>query len=42
LVEQYLPALVRAASAISADWAIWQSRPQEEVGSSLLAPIAGR
>jgi IclR family transcriptional regulator, pca regulon regulatory protein len=42
LVEQHLPALVRAASAISADWAIWQSRPQEEVGTSRLAPIAGR
>jgi IclR family pca regulon transcriptional regulator len=42
LVEQHLPALLRAASAISADWAIWQSRPQDEVGSSRLAPIAGR
>jgi IclR family transcriptional regulator, pca regulon regulatory protein len=30
LVEQHLPALMRAASAISADWAIWQSRPQED------------
>jgi IclR family transcriptional regulator, pca regulon regulatory protein len=42
LVEQHLPALLRAASAISADWAIWQSRPYDEVGSSPLAPIAGR
>jgi IclR family pca regulon transcriptional regulator len=30
LVEQHLPALMRAASAISADWAIRQSRPQDE------------
>ena len=31
LTEQYLPHLLRAASAISADWAIRQSRPQEDV-----------
>jgi IclR family transcriptional regulator, pca regulon regulatory protein len=29
LVEHHLPALLTAASAISADWAIWQSRPYE-------------
>jgi IclR family pca regulon transcriptional regulator len=29
LVEHHLPALLKAASAISADWAIWQSRPYE-------------
>ena len=42
LVEQHLPALMRAASAISADWAIWQSRPHDEAGSLPLAPVAGR
>jgi IclR family pca regulon transcriptional regulator len=35
LVEQHLPRLIKAASAISADWARWQSRPQVE------APTAG-
>lgn len=29
LVEHHLPALLKAASAISADWAIWQARPYE-------------
>jgi IclR family pca regulon transcriptional regulator len=28
LTDRYLPHLLRAASAISADWALWQSRPQ--------------
>jgi IclR family pca regulon transcriptional regulator len=28
LTEQYLPHLLRVASAISSDWALWQSRPQ--------------
>ncbi|GII31832.1 IclR family transcriptional regulator domain-containing protein [Planotetraspora mira] len=31
LIEQHLPQLIKAASAISADWARWQSRPQVEV-----------
>lgn len=35
LVEQHLPQLIKTASAISADWARWQSRPQVE------APGAG-
>ncbi|MFC6082668.1 IclR family transcriptional regulator domain-containing protein [Sphaerisporangium aureirubrum] len=30
LVDQHLPRLIKAASAISADWARWQSRPQAE------------
>jgi IclR family pca regulon transcriptional regulator len=30
LLERHLPALRAAASAISTDWAVWQSRPQEE------------
>ncbi|WP_036321421.1 IclR family transcriptional regulator domain-containing protein [Microbacterium sp. B24] len=29
LVDDYLPELLRAASAISADWALWDSRPLE-------------
>ncbi|MFY1691745.1 IclR family transcriptional regulator domain-containing protein [Plantactinospora sp. WMMB782] len=35
LVEQHLPHLIRAASAISADWARWQSRPQVEVPGTI-------
>ncbi|GAB2966208.1 helix-turn-helix domain-containing protein [Amycolatopsis acidiphila] len=31
LVEHHLPLLLRAASAISADWAAWHSRPLETV-----------
>jgi IclR family pca regulon transcriptional regulator len=31
LLERHLPALLRAASAISADWAVWQSRPHDDV-----------
>lgn len=28
LTEQYLPLLLQTAAAISADWALWQSRPE--------------
>ena len=31
LVEEHLPHLVRSASEVSADWALWQSRPHAEV-----------
>jgi IclR family pca regulon transcriptional regulator len=31
LVDEHLPRLIRAASEISADWALWQSRPHAEV-----------
>jgi len=31
LTEKYLPLLLRAAGEVSADWALWQSRPHEEV-----------
>ena len=31
LTEQHLPHLLRAASAISSDWALWQSRPQQDL-----------
>ena len=31
LTEQHLPLLIKAASAISADWSLWQARPQQEV-----------
>ncbi len=34
LTEKYLPRLLQTASAISSDWALWQNRPQETVGSS--------
>ena len=31
LVDDHLPRLIRAAGEISADWALWQSRPHAEV-----------
>lgn len=34
LTEKYLPLLLQTAAAISADWALWQSRPQMIVGTS--------
>ena len=33
LVDDYLPRLIRAASDVSADWALWQARPHTEVAS---------
>jgi IclR family transcriptional regulator, pca regulon regulatory protein len=33
LVDDYLPRLIRAASDVSADWALWQGRPHAEVPS---------
>jgi IclR family pca regulon transcriptional regulator len=31
LVDEHLPRLIRAAGEVSADWALWQSRPHAEV-----------
>ena len=31
LTDEYLPLLLRAAGDVSADWALWQSRPQADV-----------
>jgi IclR family pca regulon transcriptional regulator len=31
LVTEYLPMLLRTAGDVSAEWALWQSRPHEEV-----------
>ena len=31
LTVEYLPLLLRAAGDVSADWALWQSRPQADV-----------
>jgi IclR family pca regulon transcriptional regulator len=42
LVDQYLPLLLRAAADVSADWALWQSRPYAEVGRGpVVATTAG-
>jgi IclR family pca regulon transcriptional regulator len=30
LVEDYLPRLLRTAGEVSAEWALWQSRPHVE------------
>ena len=35
LTEKYLPLLLQTAASISADWARWQNRPQETVGTDL-------
>jgi IclR family pca regulon transcriptional regulator len=40
LVDELLPRLIRAASEVSADWALWQSRPHTEVPADLTAPRA--
>jgi len=34
LLDQHLPQLLRAAGNVSADWALWQSRPHVEVESA--------
>ena len=34
LLERHLPPLREAASAVSADWAAWQARPQDEAGDA--------
>jgi IclR family transcriptional regulator, pca regulon regulatory protein len=31
LIDEYLPRLIRAAGEVSADWALWQSRPHAEL-----------
>ncbi|SDR24286.1 IclR family transcriptional regulator domain-containing protein [Thermostaphylospora chromogena] len=38
LVEEYLPALLRTAGAISAEWAMYESIPQVTVGGGTPAP----
>src|SRR5215207_2942900 len=35
LLEEYLPLLLRTAGDVSAEWAMWQSRPHVEVGQRL-------
>jgi IclR family pca regulon transcriptional regulator len=46
LVDEHLPRLIRAASEVSADWALWQARPHAEVpavtNTALTAPQAAR
>ena len=34
LLDEHLPKLLRAAGDVSADWAVWQSRPHREVAES--------
>ena len=42
LVAEHLPRLLRAAGEISAEWALWQSRPHVEVTAGPAAnPAAG-
>lgn len=38
LLEEYLPPLLQTAAAISADWALWQSRPQVLIGPPTFVP----
>jgi IclR family transcriptional regulator, pca regulon regulatory protein len=42
LTTEYLPRLLRAASDISGDWALWQSRPHLEASADALAEAAER
>ena len=35
LLEAHLPKLLRAAGDVSADWALWQSRPHHEASPSV-------
>ena len=37
LADEYLPLLLRAAGEVSADWALWQSRPHAEVSADVPA-----
>ncbi|MDX6335058.1 MAG: IclR family transcriptional regulator, pca regulon regulatory protein, partial [Streptosporangiaceae bacterium] len=41
LTGEYLPLLLRTAGDVSADWALWQSRPYSEVRSDQDASSAG-
>jgi IclR family transcriptional regulator, pca regulon regulatory protein len=41
LLQEFLPLLLRTAGDISADWAVWQSRPHEEVGPVPDGRVAG-
>jgi IclR family pca regulon transcriptional regulator len=40
LLHHHLPKLMRAASDISGDWALWQSRPHTEAGGDAADPSA--
>ncbi|MGI8330269.1 IclR family transcriptional regulator domain-containing protein [Actinomadura scrupuli] len=40
LVGEYLPLLLRTAGETSAEWALWQSRPQLDMGSPVGGPAA--
>ena len=39
LTEKYLPMLLQTAAAISADWALWQSRPQITLGARAASAV---
>lgn len=41
LLSDHLPLLLRTAGDVSADWALWQSRPQAEVRSPVAGAAAG-
>ncbi|MBX6390242.1 MAG: helix-turn-helix domain-containing protein [Frankia sp.] len=41
LLDEYLPLLLRAAGEVSADWALWQSRPHVELGGTGNVAAAG-
>ena len=41
LLSDHLPHLLRTAGDVSADWALWQSRPQAEVRARAAGAAAG-
>jgi IclR family pca regulon transcriptional regulator len=40
LLEEHLPLLLRTAGDVSAEWALWQSRPHVELGRSPAGALA--
>ena len=42
LVDDCLPRLIKAASDVSADWALWQARPHAEVASLTSSKVPGQ
>jgi IclR family pca regulon transcriptional regulator len=42
LLDDHLPHLLRAAGEVSADWALWQSRPHTEVPAAAAVPAKAR
>ena len=42
LLKEYLPLLLRTAGDVSAEWAMWQSRPHVEIDPTEHPPQSAR